>query len=184
MFGTSHWVQCPLIFHWVAFTISMKSFFNEAPPVIKNDHLSLKWKLRERNMRGEKRKNWPTRLPSMSGHAASCLQLAAVTEPPYRILKWDIYSCHSFHRNWWKRLMLLFSTSKHLVDSATAGDTLEDNQPLSARCTSCSGKKLEKVKNITFPGHLGLLWSGSLACANCPNRFIGNHHLQAFKMRF
>ena len=26
--------------------------------------------------------NWPTRLPSISGQAASCLQLAAVTEPP------------------------------------------------------------------------------------------------------
>ena len=33
------------------------------------------------------------------------------------------------------RFMPLFSVSD-LVDSATAGDTLEDNQPLSARCTS------------------------------------------------
>ena len=32
----------------------------------------------------------------------------------------------------------------NLVDSATAGDTLEDNQPLSAKCTSWSGG-LEKA---------------------------------------
>ena len=64
------------------------------------------------------------------------------------------------------------------MDSATAGDTLEDSQPLKARCTSCSiveGRKWHWI--VTSKCHLGLLRCGSLASANCPNRLIGNHHL-------
>ena len=70
----------------------------------------------------------------------------------------------------------------NLVDSATAGDTLEDNQPLSAKCTSWSGglEKAIYISGISLSGtgcHLGLLWSGSLAGADCPDRLVGNHHL-------
>ena len=89
----------------------------------------------KREKRESLNQNWPTRLPSMSGQAASSLQLPALTEPPYRILKWEIALWTS--QKQWTRLMPLFSD---LVDSATAGDTLEDNQPLSARCTSCSAR--------------------------------------------
>ena len=64
------------------------------------------------------------------------------------------------------------------MDSATAGETLEDNQPLSARCTSCSEVECRKWHWIvTSRCHLGLLWCGSLASADCPNWLVGNHYL-------
>ena len=50
----------------------------------------------------------------------------------------------------------------NLVDSATAGDTLEDNQPLSAKCTSWSGglEKSYTVVEFLFQEQ-GVTWACS-----------------------